>query len=195
MVRIAFSHSYRSLSNNVHVQASPHSTQFDAQPPDLTKPPPPMMVKANASHAKRVPYDLKAIFSAFLEKVPRPPGRPDTAETIVTLKKKGRELRDRLAALDPHRNTPGWTKDQEAQYYFMDFQRKWIFCRCLRINQLVSVVGDRHLGRALIFDRKAHRDPPPNFPPRLMVVHRHAVLFALSTSSYVDLSEMEVCRY
>lgn len=92
-----------------------------------------------------MPYNSTAIFHAFLEKVPLPPGRPDTPETIENLKKKGIELRNRLAALEPLKGTPAWTADQEAKYHFMHFQRKWIFCRCLRINQLVSATDDRQL--------------------------------------------------
>jgi len=96
------------------------------------------MVKSNATTAVRVPFDPTAIFTAFLSKVPPPPGRPDTPETIVSLKIKGIELRTRLAALEPLKGTAAWTTDQEAKYYFLDFQRKWIFCRVLRINQLVG---------------------------------------------------------
>lgn len=106
------------------------------------------MVKSNATPTTRIPFDPTAIFTAFLDKVPSPPGRPDTPETIISLKKKGIELRNRIAALELLKGTPAWTKDQEAKYYFMDFQRKWIFCRVLRINQLVSVTHDHRPGRA-----------------------------------------------
>lgn len=108
------------------------------------------MVQSSAPQQARVPFDPKAIFHAFLEKVPAPPGRPDTPEAIATLKTKGVELRNRLAAMESLKGTRAWTTDQEAKYYFMDFQRKWIFCRCLRINQLVSATGDRQVGRSLI---------------------------------------------
>jgi hypothetical protein len=101
------------------------------------------MARQDAPQNPRVPFDPKAIFHAFLEKVPQPPGRPDSAETIENLKKKSLELKDRLAALEPLRGTGAWSADQEARYYFMDFQRKWIFCRCLRLNQLVSAADDR----------------------------------------------------
>ena len=39
------------------------------------------------------------------------------------------------------------------------------------------------------------RDPPPNLPPHLLVIHRHSLVFAFPTPSYVGLSEVEVCRY
>ena len=149
------------------------------------------MVQSTAPIAIRIPFDPKAIFTAFLDKVPPPPGRPDTPETIASLKMKGIELRNRLAALELLKGTPAWTTDQEARYYFMDFQRKWIFCRVLRINQLVSATRHHRLGRALT-SVSAHRDPPPNLSPRLVVIHRHAILFALPAPSDVDLSEMEV---
>jgi hypothetical protein len=77
--------------------------------------------RSNAPQTARVPFDPKAIFTAFLEKVPQPPGRPDTAETIDTLKMKGIELRNRLAALEPLKGTPAWTTDQEASII------SWIF--------------------------------------------------------------------
>jgi hypothetical protein len=41
----------------------------------------------------------------------------------------------------------------------------------------------------------AHRDPPPNLPPRLLVIHRHAVVFTLPTPSDLGLSEVEVHCY
>ena len=142
----------------------------------------------------RAPFDPIAIFTAFLNKVPPPPGRPDTPETIVSLKIKGIELRNRLAALEPLKGTAAWTTDQEAKYYFMDFQRKWIFCRVLRINQLVGApIHTRRVGRALMV-MTAYRNPPPNLPPRLMVVHRHAVVFTFPTPADVGLPEVEVHR-
>jgi len=83
-----------------------------------------------------VSINLRAAFAAFIERIPPPSGLPVTPETIILLKKKGVELRDQLAALEPLKGT--WTRDQSSGYYIADFQRKLIFCRLLRVNQLVS---------------------------------------------------------
>ena len=53
---------------------------------------------------------------------------------------------------------------------------------------------DRHPGHTLILVA-AHRDPPPNLPPRFMVLHRHAVIITLPTPSDVGLPEVEVHRH
>lgn len=195
MVRVAFSRSRRSLSIRAHVKATPHPTaQTDQLPDGLPLNTPSLTNKLDAPQKPRMPFDPKAIFHAFLEKVPPPPGLPDTPEAVETLKKKGIELRNRLAALEPLKGTQAWTTDQEAKYYFMDFQRKWIFCRCLRFNQLVSVTDNRHRGRSLIFIA-AHRDHSANLPHRFVVIHRHAVAFTLPTPSDVGLPEVEVHGY
>lgn len=195
MVRIAFSRSRRSLSNEAHVQASSQPTEPNGEEPDAPpQNPSSLAAKQSTSQHPRVPFDPRAIFRAFLEKVPQPPGRPDTPEAIETLKKKGIDLRNRLAALEPLKGTRAWTTDQEAKYYFMDFQRKWILCRCLRINQLVSAAGDRRPGRLLIVT-VAHRDSPTHFPPRFMVIHRYAVVFTLPAPPDVGLPEVEVRRH
>ena len=69
----------------------------------------------------QVPFDPKAIIAAFLERVPQPPGHPNTPETVNALKKKGVELQNQLTALKPLKGILAWTTDQEAKYYFMDF--------------------------------------------------------------------------
>jgi hypothetical protein len=144
--------------------------QINGQPPDALATPPSLAAKSVAPPPIRIPFDPKAIFAAFLERVPAPPSRLDTPESISSLKLKGMELRTRLAALETLKGTPAWTPDQEAKYYFMDFQRKWIFCRCLRINQLVST-GHHHPLRPVLTLAIAHRSSPPDFPPRLLVVY------------------------
>ena len=137
-----------SLSIRTHPQAS---TEQNGQGVLRPNPSSSLAIKPDAPQNTRMPFDPRAIFHAFLEKVPPPPGRADTPEIIESLKKKGVELRNRLSALEPLKGTRAWTADQEAKYYFMDFQRKWIFCRCLRINQLVSVADDRRPELLLIF--------------------------------------------
>ena len=152
MVRVALSRSRRSLLIRTHLQESSHFIEQNTHRLDVFPPNTPLLTaKSDAPSSPRMPFDPRAIFHAFLEKVPPPPGRPDTPETVANLKIKGVELKDSLAALEPLKGTGAWTKDQEAKYYFMDFQRKWIFCRCLRINQLVSATDDLHLARPLIF--------------------------------------------
>ena len=96
------------------------------------------MVKSNNAPVTPLPFDPTTLFAAFLRKAPLPPGPPDTPEQIVLLKKKGVEIGNQLTALEPLRDTQAWTMDTVAKYYFLDFQKKWIFCRILQINRFVS---------------------------------------------------------
>lgn len=94
------------------------------------------MVLSNDSPVARVSFDPQAAFTAFIDRIPTPSGSPLTPETVVWLKEKGAELRDKLTALGRLKGT--WTKDQLTGYYLADFQRKLVFCRVLRVNRLVS---------------------------------------------------------
>ena len=160
------------------------------RPVSSPRPPAPKPSSSMVESKNPVQPSFEALFSIFLSQLPPPPpDLRDTPETIVSLKNKSVELRDRLIALEPLKGTPAWDT-VKIEYSFMHCQRQWIFCRVLRINQLVGAAHDCCLGHALMFIT-AHRDLSPNLPPHLGDV----AFFASPTPSDVGLPEVEAHRH
>ena len=106
------------------------------------------MLESNNTSAPPPQFNPKAVFITFLHPKVAPLLRfLKTPEDLILLRKRGEELRNRPTALVSLNNPLAWTLDMVARYS-VDFQRKWIFRRVLRINQLVGastvVVWDAH---------------------------------------------------